>query len=276
MCSDKKKKTNPADESIFFNADHTIRQADDLIFIDSISSISEFPSFITGYDDIEHHLPDNIATEALKRKTLDSRMRRKSGDYVNIEHQTIFNNQATDKSAMYFINNASQYDTPYVDQFIFYTGDKKDIVGKIKDYPVMKYHPKFFITQERNAREIFKKIKRKIENKQTLKGEDYIDLIWLVRYKGVKDKSDYINNLKKSTLIWSRKYIGNEEEIVKIRRRIGLMEYTIPTMEEMLQVATVNMMIREKDAAIAEKDAEIKRITREKDAQIKELEAKLK
>ena len=41
------------------------------------------------------------------------------------------------------------------------------------------------------------------------------------------------------------------------------MEYTIPTMEEMLKVATVNMMIREKDA-------EIERITREKDAVIKE------
>ena len=184
MYNDKKKKTNPVDESIFFNEDHTIRQADDLIFIDSISSIAEFPSFITGYDDIEHHLPDNIATKALKRKTLDSRMRRKNGDYVNIEHQTIFNNQATDKSAMYFINNASQYDTPYVDQFIFYTGDKKDIVGKIKDYPVMKYHPKFFITQERNAREIFKKIKRKIENKQTLKGKDCIDLICWSDKKG--------------------------------------------------------------------------------------------
>ena len=44
MYNDKKKKTNHEDESIFFNDDHTIRQADDLIFIDSISSISEFPS----------------------------------------------------------------------------------------------------------------------------------------------------------------------------------------------------------------------------------------
>ena len=46
------------------------------------------------------------------------------------------------------------------------------------------------------------------------------------------------------------------------------MEYTIPTMEEMLKVATVNMMIREKDA-------EIERITREKDDKIKKLEDKL-
>ena len=149
----------------------------------------------------------------------------------------------------------------------------------------MKYYLGFF-DRERNARVIFKKIKRKIENKQTLKGEDCIDLIWLVRYKGVKspsktikeisklipeieDKSDYINNLKRSTLIWSRKYISNEEEILKIRRRLGLMEYTIPTMEEMLQVATVNMMIREKDAEIVEKDAEIERITREKMLRLK-------
>ena len=54
------------------------------------------------------------------------------------------------------------------------------------------------------------------------------------------------------------------------------MEYTIPTMEEMLQVATVNMMIREKDAALVEKDAEIERITREKDAEIKEKNDKIK
>jgi len=38
------------------------------------------------------------------------------------------------------------------------------------------------------------------------------------------------------------------------------MEYTIPTMEEMLQVATVNMMIREKDAEIKEKYAQIKKL----------------
>ena len=57
------------------------------------------------------------------------------------------------------------------------------------------------------------------------------------------------------------------------------MEYTIPTMEEMLQVATVNMMIREKDAEIEritrEKDDAIDRITREKDDEIKKLEDRL-
>ena len=50
------------------------------------------------------------------------------------------------------------------------------------------------------------------------------------------------------------------------------MEYTIPTMEEMLQVATVNMMIREKDAVIIEKDAALV----EKDAEIEEKDDKIK
>ena len=263
-------------------SDSYIRQIDDLMFIHTIMNIEEFPQFITGHDDIIYHLPQNITTEGMVKKTMDSSFRRKNGHYIIIEHQSIYGTKACDKAKLYYMATGSQYNSPYIGQYIFYTGEKSHIKDKIRRYESVCYCPGFFITRDCDGPAILKSIKTKINKGEILHPYDYIHLIWMVRYGGIhspgetlieisemiphiRGRQDYIDAVKRAILSWSVNYIKDENEKSKMKRRLGLMKYELPSFERILEISTFEGILDEKDAEIAARDAKIEKLKNQLD-----------
>lgn len=120
--------------------------AEDTIFNNCMNDFSEFPSYITGYDDIKGHFSKKHMSPAYKNLNVDSVFQRENNSLLNIEHHSILNPDLMKRDYNYMVTlfEASKQN---VEPFIFNTGD---IPLSTVEYAneTMFFNPKFFNTRE--------------------------------------------------------------------------------------------------------------------------------
>lgn len=65
-----------------------VYHAEDSIFNNCMNDFEEFPSYITGHDDIEEYYPTKHMKENYKNLILDSVRKRKNKGLINMEHHS--------------------------------------------------------------------------------------------------------------------------------------------------------------------------------------------
>lgn len=202
--------------------------AEDTIFNNCMNDFSEFPEYITGYNDIIGPYSQKFMSPDFKNLNVDSVCQRKNNNLTNIEHHSEITPYAYRRDYNYVttIHNATN---EVVEPFIFNTGK---IPSKTIEYanPTMFYNPKFFHTQERLGIKNLNNLRYKVLTKSPLNQKDALDLIWLMKSNININGEDLLIELtkeiwakavapkwildavRKNLILWANKYLISEKK----------------------------------------------------------------
>ena len=144
-----------------------------------MNDFSEFPKFITGYDDIEERYSSKHMNPAFKNLNVDSAFQRKNNRILNIEHQSSLKSDIMKRNYNYMITLHAA-SGQMIDFWIFNT-------GPIPKYSVEYAHETtFFNPKFKNTRLIdgitnLNNLRYKVNNKIELTQNDALNLIWLLK-----------------------------------------------------------------------------------------------
>lgn len=237
---------NEKDESTF-----PIRcDPEDEIFVKCMSRIKEFPQYITGYDDIEGPYESRFISSGYRNLNLDSVRIKSDKSSINIEHHSSISQEAMRRNYEYAVNvfNATGQ-TVY--PFIFYTGNLP--VDKITYMNQLNYfHPQWFILKEKDGMKRLNNIKYKTDNDIDMHIFEFLDYIWLPKFKlditieecirelvelyNKLSADEFILNFTKECLaLWVGRYIKDQDELKYMARCLNMSKIEERPFEESLR-----------------------------------------
>ena len=229
--------------------------AEDTIFNNCINDFSEFPLYITGYDDITGPYLTKFMSPAFRNLNLDTAFQRKNGSLVNIEHHSSLNSDLRRRDYNYVVSLV-EGSKNFVEPFIFNTGP---IPTKKVEYAndTMFYNPVFFNTREKLTTVNLNNLRYKIINKEELTQSDALDLIWLIKSNINIDSEDLLIELteniwakavaprwmllaiRKNLIIWAKKYLVKKDKIKKFIEVVEMSKIEIKPFEEQIRIAGI-------------------------------------
>jgi hypothetical protein len=243
------------DNKVIDNELVEVFHAEDSIFNNCMNDFEEFPSYITGYDDIEEYYPTKHMKENYKNLILDSVRKRKNKGLINMEHHSRLTRYLFRRDYSY-ITILVEASGEYVEPFIFNTGpipSKKVIYAN----DTMFFNPAFFNTQEKLTIVNLNNLRYKISNKEELTQKDCLDLIWLVKSGIEMDKENLLHELtvelwskavapkwmldavRKNLIIWAKKYLVDKEKIKEFKGVVKMSKLEVLPFEEQIRGAGI-------------------------------------
>ena len=229
--------------------------AEDTIFNNCMNDFSEFPAYITGYDDIVGHYPTKHMDPAFKNLNMDSVFLRENGNAVNLEHHSILNSSLMGRDNNYI---ATLFEAlgQFIEPFIFNTGSiPLNKVEYIND--TMFYNPTIVNTCQIRGIVRLNNLRYKVNHKEELDQADALDLIWLVKTGIDIDGEDLLYELtvdiwakavaprwmleaiRKNLILWAKKYMKDKEKIKKFKEVVKMSKIEIKPFEEQIRIAGI-------------------------------------
>ena len=229
--------------------------AEDTIFNNCMNDFSEFPSYITGYDDIIGPYSTKHMSPAFRNLNVDSVFQRKNGRLANIEHHSILNPDLRRRDYNY-ITTLVEGSKQFVEPFIFNTGP---IPSKKVEYAndTMFYNPVFFNTREKLTIVNLNNLRYKVMNKEELTQSDALDLIWLMKSNIDMDGEELLYELtvniwakavaprwilqaiRKNLILWAKKYLVSKDIIKEFKEVVKMSKIEIKPFEEQIRIAGI-------------------------------------
>ena len=229
--------------------------AEDTIFNNCMNDFSEFPSYITGYDDIIGQYATRHMNPAFKNLNVDSVRLRRNNTLVNIEHHSSLNADLMRRDYNY-VTTLVEASKLFVEPFIFNTGK---IPSKNVEYAnnTMFYNPTFFNTHEIRGIVNLNNLRYKIKNKEELTQQDALDLIWLVKTNIDIPTEELLHELgveiwakavaprwmllaiRKNLILWAKKYLKDKNMIKQFKEALNMSKIEIKPFEEQIRIAGI-------------------------------------
>lgn len=229
--------------------------AEDTIFNNCMNDFSEFPEYITGFDDIEGHFSKKHMSPAFKNLNVDSVFQKKNNDLVNIEHHSDINSNLMKRDYNY-MTTLVEASKQKVYPFIFNTGkipSKRVVFAN----DVMFFNPTFFNTREIRGKVTLNNLRYKIKNKEELTQHDALDLIWLIKTNIDVDREELLHHLavdiwakavapkwmldaiRKNLILWGKKYLVNKKIIEEFKGALKMSRLEVKSFEEQMRIAGI-------------------------------------
>ncbi|WP_298522547.1 hypothetical protein [uncultured Methanobrevibacter sp.] len=242
-------------EEVFDNELVDKFDAEDTIFNNCMVDFSEFPKYITHYDDIKGPYSTKYMSPAFKNLNLDTVFERTNKNLVDIEHHSQLNSNLLRRDFNY-MTTVHEATKRILDPFIFNTGE---VPKETVDYANQTsfYNPKFFNTVEELGMANLNNLRYKVSHKDELNQSDALDLIWLMKSGIDMNREDLLleltvdiwakavapkwmlDSIRKNLLIWAKKYLVNKEKIKIFKKAIKMAKIEIKTFEEQMRIAGI-------------------------------------
>ena len=229
--------------------------AEDTIFNNCMNDFSEFPSYITGYDDIIGPFPTKHMNPAFKNLNVDSVRHRRNNSLINIEHHSSLNSDLMRRDYNY-LTTLVEASKLIVEPYIFNTGP---IPSKNVEYAndTMFYNPCFINTKEIRGMVLLNNLRYKVFNKEELTQQEALDLIWLLKTNIDIDHEDLLYELsvdiwakavaprwmlqaiRKNLILWAKKYLTDEIKIKEFKEALHMSKIEIKPFEEQIRIAGI-------------------------------------
>ena len=229
--------------------------AEDTIFNNCMNDFSEFPKFITGYDDIEGRYSSKHMNPAFKNLNVDSAFQRKNNCILNIEHHSSLKSIIMRRNFNY-TTTLAEASGQMVDPWIFNTGSiPKDAVEYINE--ITFFYPKFKNTRIIDGTVNLNNLRYKVKNKIELTQNDALNLIWLLKTNINIDEEKLLHELavkiwanavapkwmleaiRKNLMLWGKKYLKNKKIIQEFKVALKMSKIEIKPFEEQLRIAGI-------------------------------------
>ena len=229
--------------------------AEDTIFNNCMNDFSEFPKFITGYDDIEGRYSSKHMDLAFKNLNVDSAFQRKNNRILNIEHHSSLKSRIMRRNFNY-TTTLAEASGQMIDPWIFNTGP---IPGNTVEYinETTFFNPKFKNTRNIDGTANLNNLRYKVNNKIELTQTDALNLIWLLKTNINIDEEKLLHELvvkiwenavalkwmldaiRKNLMLWGKKYLKNEKLIKEFKVALKMSKIEIKPFEEQLRIAGI-------------------------------------
>ncbi|MBQ6813339.1 MAG: hypothetical protein IJP12_01745 [Methanobrevibacter sp.] len=224
------------------------KDAEDILFILSMSKVPGFPQYITGYDDFIGPYESRYISSDFKNLNMDSVRCRSNHTLVNIEHHSSINENLLRRNYKYS-TTIFEATGKKVYPYIYYTGESP--IGNEVVYmnETNFFNPGWYCTYKIDGTKIFNNLKYKINNDEELNDFDILDLIWFPKYKtnmSIKESiykvldfypdintNDTLSDVCNTGLIiWAGRYF-DEDELNEARRCLDMSTLELKSVEEM-------------------------------------------
>ena len=244
---------------------------EDKIFSICDAEIDEFTEYITNIEDIQEPLHKRYLSQGYSDLNIDHAYLMKNGDIVHIEHHTNITQNLMRRNFHYetMLHAATKR---IIHPFIFNTGKIPDSSVEYAT-PTSFYGPTWVNTQQSEQSVKLNNIKYKLLNNLKINAFDVIDLIWMPKYRSnhqieniimelieiyrnIVVNEDLNESLRKCLVLWSGKFLSNEENIKKAIRGLKMSKEEANYVEKDIVTARIDGMICRAEEAGLEKGRE--------------------